>query len=458
MKDRYFGDRAFYGRIFAVMIPILIQNVITNFVSLLDNIMVGQVGTEPISGVAIVNQLLFVFNLAVFGMQAGAGIYAAQFHGKGDHKGVADSFRIKLISNMVLVAIALAILRGFGSPLVELFLHEGEGGLDLTATHGYAMQYLAIMLLQLLPFALSQTYSGTLRETGETRIPMISGVTAVFVNLIGNYVLIYGKFGAPQLGIRGAAIATVLSRFVELAIVVGWTHSHPERNPFINGLYSTLRVPADLAKQVAVMSAPMFANELLWASGTTFLNQCMSLRGIEVVSAINISATVNNLFSCGYFAMGTAISIMIGQILGYGDLERAVDEDRKMIVFTGILSLGLAAVMYSVAPLIPQLYNTTETVRSIACSLIRVIALMMPIEALTMACYFTMRSGGKTIIVFFFDSFSTWVMNVPLAFCLAHFTSVPIVPMYAIVYGTYFIKLAIGLVLVKKRAWVNNLV
>ncbi len=456
--NRYFGDRKFYGRVFAVMVPILIQNVITNFVSLLDNIMVGQVGTEPMSGVAIVNQLLFVFNITVFGMQAGAGIYAAQFHGKGDSEGVADSFRIKLWGNLIVVSLAFAVFLGAGPSLIDLFLHEGEGGLDLAATHAYAMQYLAIILIQIVPFALSQTYSGTLRETGETRVPMISGVSAVFVNLIGNYTLIYGKFGAPALGIRGAAIATVASRFVELAILAGWTHTHAEREPFIKGIYRRFTVPGKLVREVAVMSAPMFANELLWAAGTTLLNQCMSLRGIEVVSALNIANTVNNLFSTGYFAMGTAISIMVGQILGFGDLERAVDEDRKMIVFTGLLTLGIAAVMYAVAPIVPELYNTTVMVKGIARDLIRVIALLMPVEAMTMACYFTMRSGGKTVIVFLFDSVSTWVFNVPIAYFLGHYTAVPIVPMYALVYGTYFIKLIIGVVLVKKRAWVNNLV
>ena len=293
---RYIGDRAFYHRLFTVLLPILIQNLITNFVSLLDNIMVGQVGTEPMSGVAIVNQLFFVFNLCIFGGLAGAGIFTAQFYGKGDKEGVRNTMRLKLWFGLLVVGLALAILLGLGDRLIGLFLHAGEENLDLEATLHYGREYLAVMLIQTLPFALCQVYTSTLRETGETMLPMKAGITAVFVNLVFNYILIFGKLGVPALGVVGAAVATVLSRFVECFIVVFWAHSHRERCSFIPGLYQSLRVPGDLLKKVAVMSAPLLLNEVLWSGGMTTLNQCYSLRGLEVVSAFNISTTISSLF------------------------------------------------------------------------------------------------------------------------------------------------------------------
>ena len=454
----YIGDRAFYRRLSAVMVPILIQQLITNFVSLLDNLMVGQVGTEPMSGVAIVNQLLFVYNLCIFGGLAGAGIFTAQFYGKGDQEGLRSTVRFKLWFALLAVLTCLGVFLLFGDKLITLFLHPGEEDLDLAATLRYAKEYMAVMLIQTAPFALSQVYSGTLRETGETLLPMRAGIIAVFVNLVFNYILIFGKLGAPALGVVGAGVATVLSRFVELAIILVWTHSHPERCPFAVGLYRSLRVPSALFRRILVLGTPLLLNEFLWSGGMTVLNQCYSLRGLEVVSAFNISNTVGNLFFCAFIAMGNAISIIVGQLLGAGELESAVDEDRKLIAFSLALSVGIGLLMALVSPFIPQIYNTTDTVKALAVKLLLVYAAMMPLFSYTNSCYFTLRSGGKTLIPFAFDSLFVWVFSIPVAFYLSRGTDMGIVLMYAIVELLNLVKCVIGAVLVRRRRWVVNLV
>ena len=455
---RYIGDRAFYRRLSAIMIPMLVQNLITNFVSLLDNLMVGQVGTEPMSGVAIVNQLLFVLNLFLFGGLAGVGIFTAQFYGKGDEEGIRSTVRAKLWFALIAVGLGAGVFLGFGEKLISLFLHEGEEELDLAATLRYGKDYLAVMLVQIAPFAMTQVYSSTLRETGETVVPMRAGIAAVLVNLVFNYILIFGKLGAPALGVVGAAMATVLSRFVECGIVMLWTHRHRQRAPYIRGLYRSLRVPAGLLKQILVLGTPLLLNELLWSGGMTVLNQCYSLRGLEVVSSFNISSTVGNLFFCAFIAMGNSISIMIGQLLGAGELERAVDEDRKLIAFSLVLSVAVGLLMALVAPLIPQAYNTTNTVKTLAEKLLLIYAAMMPLYSYTNSCYFTLRSGGKTLITFVFDSLFVWVVCIPVAFVLSRYTQMPILPMYAIVELTNLIKCGIGFVMVRQRKWVVNLV
>lgn len=452
------GDRAFYRRLFTVMLPILTQNLITNFVNLLDNVMVGQVGTEPMSGVAIVNQLLFVFNLCVFGGLAGAGIFTAQFYGKNDNRGVADTFRGKLYIALGVLAVAFTVLIGFGEELILSFIHEGQENLDMAATLGYGKDYLRVMLLQLVPFAVMQIYASTLRETGETLLPMKAGIVAVLVNLTGNYILIFGKLGAPALGVVGAAIATVLSRYVECLIVVIWTHSHKQRCPYISQVYTTARIPLELSKRIMMMGLPLLVNELLWAGGMTVLNQCYSVRGLEVVSAINISTAVSNLFFCAFISMGNTVAIMVGQLLGAGKLEQAVDEDRKLIAFAVALCAAVGVVMALLAPAIPQVYNTTDTVKRLAEELLFVIAVTMPVHGFNNACFFTLRSGGKTLITFVFDSVYIWVLCIPLAYCLSRFTAVPILPMFIVVQLMDLVKVAMGFVLVKKRMWVKNLV
>ena len=455
---KYIGDRAFYGRLFSVMLPILVQSIITNFVNLLDNVMVGQVGTEPMSGVAIVNQLLFVFNLCIFGGLAGAGIFTAQYYGAGDDKGMADSFRAKLYIGFAAVVAFLSIFLLAGDTLIAQFIHQGREALDLEATMLHAREYLAIMLIQLPPFALQMVYSSTLRETGETLLPMKAGIAAVLVNLTLNYILIFGKLGIPALGVEGAAIATVIARFTECGIIVLWTHCHRERNRFLAAAYSTWRIPAPLLRAIAVTGLPLLLNELLWSSSVTILNQCYSVRGLEVVSAVNISSTVGNLFFTSFISMGNAISIIIGQLLGAGELERAVDEDRKLMTFAVFLCTMVGIVMILLAPVVPRIYNTTDSVRRLASQLLIVTAAVMPFHGFANACYFTLRAGGRAAITFVFDSGWQWCVVLPLAFVLSRLTAMPILPMFALVTAAENAKCFLGYAFVRRRTWVRDLV
>lgn len=195
------GDRRFYRTACALMLPIVIQHTVETFVGLLDNVMIGQIGTEPMSGVAIVGQLMQVFNICVYGAMAAPNIFGAQFHGARDAEGIRATFRFKLWEMLGLMALGLVAFIGYGTPLIRLYLTGG--GAEAEAALDYARQYLDVMLWGLAPFALSVAYTGTLASTGETRIPMIAGVAAVLVNLAGNYVLIFGHFGAGRSG-RGA--------------------------------------------------------------------------------------------------------------------------------------------------------------------------------------------------------------------------------------------------------------
>lgn len=209
-----------------------------------------------------------------------------------------------------------------------------------------------MVLIGLLPFALSQVYSGTLRETGETIVPMIAGVAAVFVNLIFNYLLIYGSFGFPKLGVEGAAIATVLSRYVELGIITVWSHTHTDKVPYIKGVYRTLKIPKELTQQIVAKGLPLILNEALWAFGIAILNQCYSTRGLAAVAGINISSTITNLFNVVFIAMGSALAIIVGQLLGAGKLKEAKETDTKLIfasvascfVIGTIMAIGCTAV------------------------------------------------------------------------------------------------------------------
>lgn len=456
-KKRYIGDKSFYRMILVIAFPILVQNGITNFVSLLDNIMVGQLGTEQMSGVAIVNQLINVYNICIFGAVSGASIFSAQFYGQGNHEGVRNTFRFKLICCALIALLWLLLFFISGGGLIQMFLH-GDGGGDIAATHAAGMSYLAVMLIGLIPYALTQVYASTLRETGETIMPMIAGIIAVCVNLCINYLLIFGNFGFPKLGITGAAIGTVTSRFVETAMVVIWTHLHREKNIFIQGVYRHFHIPGKLAKQIILKGMPLLVNETLWSAGQAILVQCYSMRGLNAVAALNISTTVSNLFNIVFIALGSAISIVVGQQLGAGEMEKAVETDRKMIFFSVLCCVGIGGLLCAAAPLFPQIYNTSEEVRALAAGLIRIAALFMPLYAFYHAAYFTLRTGGKTMITFLFDSCYVWVINIPVAFVLSRFTGIPLLGIYFACQSVEIAKAVLGFVLLKKGVWIHNIV
>ena len=463
IKNTLVGDRAFYNRVIAILIPIVIQNTFTNAVSLVDNVMVGRIGELEMSAVAIVNQLLFVFNLCIFGGLSGIGIFTAQFAGAKDTTGVRRTIRAKNYISLAMLIIGLIIFIAAPVPLLKLYIAEDTSPADAELMLTHALDYLYIMLIGLAPFAISQVYGSTLREEGETKLPMIGGVAAIIVNLVLNYVLIFGYEGLPFLpfapmGVAGAAIATVISRFVEMILLVVITHSRKEKYPFFIGVYRTAKIPLALCKDMLIKGSPLLFNEFLWSFGMAVLLQCYSVRGLECVAAANISSTVLNLFNVVCFSMGSAIAIILGQHLGADEVEEAKNAVWKLFALSVASCLVMGTALALCSGIIPQFYEASETTRELASSMLFIVACTMPIFAFAHAVYFTLRSGGKTLLTFIFDCGFTWGVTIPFAFITAHFTGMPILTIYLCVQLLDLTKCIVGYVLIKKGVWINRLI
>ena len=420
--------------------------------------MVGQIGTEPMSGVAIVNQLFFVFNICIFGGVSGAGIFSAQFFGKGDFEGQKYTFRFKLYACLLITAIACVLFHFLDEPLISLYLNDGGSVGNTRLALSYGKEYLAIMIFGLLPFAVSQTYVSTIRETGQTFVPMVSGIVAVITNLVLDYVLIFGAFGAPELGVAGAAIATVIARYTECLIVVVWAHRHLYKNPYLIGVYKGLRIPGSILADIFRKGLPLMFNEMLWAVGMAVIVQCYAVRGLEVVAAQNISSTISNLFNIVYLQLGNCISIVVGQKLGAGQLEEAKDADNKIIFFDVACCACISVIMILLGGLFPEIYKTEPGIKALAKNFIIISAMAMPLCAFSHCSYFTLRSGGKTIVTFLFDSVYTWVVMIPYAFVLSRFTTLSITMVFFLVSFTEIIKVIIGFFMIKSNVWLQNIV
>lgn len=458
LRRKYIGDRNFYKSYIALALPMILQNAVTNLVSFLDNIMVGQLGTEQMSGVAIVNQLIFVYNLAIFGAVSAASIFGAQYFGKGNHKGHMYSFRFKLYAALTVTALTILLFVTKGENLISLYLTDTSGSGATGAALQYGLEYLIIMMAGLIPFAVNQAYATNIKETGQTLIPMIASFVAVGSNAILDYLLIFGIGPFPELGVQGAALATVIARYIEALMIIIWAHRHREKNRYLKGAYTGFGIPADELKAIIIKGLPLMMNEVLWAAGMTAVIQCYSIRGLEVVAGLNIATTITNLFNIIYLQLGACISIVVGQYLGAGKLEKAKDADNKMIVFSVFCCVIVAVCMLFIGRFFPQIYNTSEQIRALATKFIAVSAIIMPFCSFSHASYFTLRSGGKTMITFLFDSVFTWIIIVPIAFLLAHFTGLGIVSVYFLVQATELIKVVIGYFMVRSNVWLVQMV
>ena len=459
MLQRCFGDRAFLRRVLAFAIPILIQNGITTFVALLDNIMVGQLATAQISGVTIVNNnLMFIFNICLFGAAAGAGIFTTQFRGSGDYTGIRYTMRFKLLICLLLTLVGGFVFYFAADPLIGLYL-TGDGDPKLAAeTLNAGREYMFMMLWGMLPFAVTNAYASTLRECSKPSVPMTAGIIATFVNLILNYVLIFGHFGAPAMGIRGAALATVISRYVEMAIVVVWTHSHAEACPYAMGLFQSVYIPGKLLGSIIKKGMPLLLNEFMWTIGMALVNQCYSTCGLDVVPAMSIASTIYNLAAVVFRSLGNTVGIFMGQMMGAGcGAEELKDTNRKMLALATASGVLFGALIASLSGLFPMLYNTSDHVRHLATNTILISAALMPLQAYSFPLYFTLRAGGKTVITTLFDCGSIWMLYLPISFCLSRFTGLPFLAIYALCNSADIVKCIVGSQLIRSGIWIQYL-
>lgn len=455
----YIGEKAFYVKAARIALPIMMQGSIYNLIGLLNNIMVGRVSTVQMNGVAVVNQLMFVFYSCISGIFGGIGVFTAQFSGKGDEEGIRYTFRFKLVTSFLLSAATILLLGIWGKPLIQSYL-SGEGlAADAEASLAYGMGYLWIMLVGVPPYALINVYSSTLRELGQTKMPMFFCVFSMVVSLVLNYVLIFGFVGIPAMGCYGAAAATLVARFIELAGVAGWTHLNAHRLPFIQGAYRSLHIPGWLALRIAKKSAPFALNQLLWSMGVAAQTQCYSVRGLYVVSANNIVSALSSLIIVVANAVGNTARIVIGHMMGRSEAPDKIRSVYQKFIGLGFVSSFAVALLYALAGrYFPLIYNTTDEVRQLASSFILISALILPFTSYLTVVSGVLHTGGNANLNLIFDTVFIWLACVAPASCLVHFTGLGILWIYGFCQATEILKTFLGILLIKKGRWIQNVV
>ena len=448
------GTKQFYKAVIAIALPVMLQQGITSFVSMLDNIMVGQLDVISFDAVAIVNQILFIINIALIGGIAGPGIFISQYLGANDADGMRRSFRVKMIFSLVILVVGILVYSIFGRQLIgSFFLNDPLASLKVEK----GLEYLFYMIIGLIPLAIVQLYGSSLREIGHTKIPMICGIGAILINLIGNYILIFGHFGAPALGVSGAAIATVIARVIEATALV--VISHVKKMPFCHKVFDGFAIGKKLFVTITKKGFFLLLNEVLWSLGMTVLVMAYTYRGEDgVVSAYTISSTICNLFYIIFAAQAAAISIMVGNELGANRLKEAEMHSKQLLLFAVVVAIVFGLILGTISFFVPNLYpEVSAEAKQLATKFMLIVACCLPIFAYNTGCFFVLRSGGKTSLTFIFDSGFMWVCAVPVAFILSVFTSLPIVYVYLAVQLLDLIKTTLGTIFLGKKTWLRNL-
>lgn len=439
----------FFKKLLLISFPIILQQLFLNFASLLDTLMVGQLDEISISGVYVATQIVFVANLMIFGSIEGLSVFFSQFFGKKDDKHLKNTFAYKFVYSIIAAIFEIIIIAIFGKNLVSLFVKTNQ---EIQV----ALDYLYIVIFSIVPFAISVTIASTLREIHHPVSPMVITAIGIIMNFFFNYLFIFGKLGFPTLGASGAAIGTLINRLVEMILLV--IVVIVKKYPFSQNFIHSFKIEKELSKRIILKSIPLFLNETLWSLTQIilvfFFTKCDSI----ATSVLPIVQTIFNLLFVVLLGLGNGVSIVVGNTIGESKYEEAQKQAYYSLMLTIASCLILGAFLASCSSLITGLYKGVgEEAKKIASKLIRFSSAYLLINGVNTSLFFLLRGGGKTGVVFFFDSFYGWVVSIPLAFVLSSCTNISFINMYIVVYLSDSLKMIVGFILLVSKKWYKNL-
>lgn len=443
-------DRQFLKTFLFLTLPIALQNLLTTGVNLLDNIMIGRLGEAPIASVALANQYFFVFNLILFGLCSGCSVFTAQFLGKGDYVNIRRVLSVNILVGVTVGALFMAGALAFPGIIMHIFTND-------QAVAELGIGYLLIIAFSYVPMAVSFAFSFSLKSTARTRLPLAMAGMSLCINGVLNYILIFGKFGAPVMGVRGAALATTITRVVEMLVTLVLVYR------FVPDLALKLRdvagITRDFVKRLVVTASPVLANESLWGLGVCLYSLVYGRMGTDTVAAVNIAMTVEKLLNIFMFGMGNAAAVMIGREMGRSNFELGRQYGKRFSVIALSAGAVIGGILILISPLILHIFTVTDHVRTMSLQVLAVIGALMVIRNYNhINIVGTLRSGGDTRFCLLLDLIGVWGISLPLVFISGMLLHWPIAVVYTMFFGEELFKSICIRVRMKGDRWLNNLV
>ena len=443
-----FKDKTFMSKFIKIALPVMLSGFVTFLVSFLDNIMVGTVSNEAVSGVYAANQVTYLYNLAIFGLLEGAGVFIQQFTGKKDYDRIRDCYRFKIISSFIFLLIIIPIIYIFGHHLVWQYCKSDT---NRNLIFNEAMDYLRLIAISYIPFTIGYIYSTTYREMGLTKYAMYSSIVALVVNTILNLVFILGL----KQGAKGAAYATIISRICEMLFLIGL--SRLKKFLFFRNAFKPFKFEKGIVKKILSKSYLLFINEIGFALGNILQTLAFSQRD-GVLAAISVLTTISNIITILIQGLSVGIGVIVGQDLGQGDFVKARDDNKKLSFLGIYLSLFTGLILVATSFVLPNIFKEIDNEqKKIATKLIIIYGVLLFANCLSIIYYYTLKAGGRTFETLILDTGFMLVVYVPVSWILAMATNLNIIYIYLIVRGLDILKSVLGFILVKRGKWLQNL-
>lgn len=440
----------FWKKVIWIGLPVALQNLINVLLNMVDTLMIESLGEDFLSSVGLANKIFFVLNLLVFGIVSGCSILQSQYYGNGDHKGLNKVFGLSAI-----LAICAGILFFFAAlfipnELMKIFTNSPDL-IEIGAS------YLRIVATSYIFMALSMAITGLLKSINKTRAPMLITLGSVIINVCINYVFIFGAFGAPRLEADGAALGTLISRFIEVLILI--IYLKYSNKGFDLSLRDMISLNKRFVKKAILLALPVIFNELMWGVGTTIYSVIYGHMGDEVVAVMTVSQVLQDLVHAFLFGISSACAVIVGNELGANNLDKAKEVARRLLLANFIFAFILAIVLISLINPYLSFYTKISPQVKENCKYVCIVyAIFLPFKSfnLTNICG-VLRSGGDTKFCLALDVLGVWAVGIPCGVISAFLFSLSIPFVFAFICLEEFVKIIFGFVRYKKYKWVKNI-
>jgi putative MATE family efflux protein len=445
----FYRDRFFLVQLYHLAVPIALQNLLTASLGMVASVMVGQLGDAAIASVGLAGQIFFLLNLILFGIGSGSAMFTAQLWGKKEITSLHKVLGLCLAMGFGVAALFLVACEFFPTAIIGIFTIDPQVIL-------LGSDYLRIYAIAFLFFSITSAFATVLRSTGEVKLPLVVTVSALALNVALNYVLIFGAFGLPALGIRGAAISAVIARVAECVVLVSITYwkKYPVAAKPSELLGFNLGFFARIFKPVF----PVILNELMWSLAVTVYSIVYARLGTPSIAAMNIVATVDNLALVPFMALSTGIAIISGHRIGAGEQDQAFRDVGRTLGLTAALALLVSGLVFTIKGPVIGLYKITPDVAFLSNRALIILAVWLIVRSQNMILVVgMMRSGGDTRYSLFLDGVIIWILGVPMAILGGFVLHLPVYWVYLMVMAEEFTKCILGLRRYFTRKWIHDL-
>ncbi len=445
------NNRDFYDKMLSIAVPVTISNLISSALSLVDNIMIGQLDAQHISATGLANQISFILMLIFFGINSGTCIFVAQYWGNGDKSSVKKVMAISYLISTALAAVFFLISFFFTESIMSMLTRDAR-------VVELGVRYLRILAPSFLLSGIGAPIMFATRSVNSAKIGMYASTASIVVNAVLNYILIFGKLGLPALGISGAAIATVIARVVELSLLI---YLSQKLTPVLSiGIKDIFIIPKDLFNKVVKKALPVIANEGLWSLGMAAITVIYAKISTEASAAIFVADTVRMIFTVISFGVGNAAAVMLGNALGNGEIQKAIDYNKKFLTINVLLGIIMGTCLYLVSKfIVTTFYNLDESASSMAIAALHILAFSLPMKFYNLVTITgTFRAGGDTVFSLIIETFGVWGVGIPITYFTGLVLGLPLHWVVLAANADELFKVLAGTPRVLSNKWAKRLV